>query len=176
MKKKHSLLLGHRLFNRHSGRMGTITEVNPHGKTSVRFIIVCDGQDYRHEETEGELQRNWFLVPDDYAHSLPSAKDRLQRLIRVVDENLQGRIPFHPGNFTSVLNRVTDTKTGRIVEDEMMQGSPFGDRNWSLSVCLWGGEHFNIEATPEDMKASGGYTWPAFKPKLEAIIETIDKF
>ena len=169
MTKKQAAMAGQRVMDRNYGRLGRITEVNPHGKTSVRFVVVNDGNDYRGEYTAGEFDRLKRVLPEDYAHGFPPASERLRGLIQTVDVEFGGRIPFKPGNFTEVQRKVVDEKNGRTEYDCMVQSSPFGHHGWELRIYLWGGQSFDIEATREDMAASGGWTWPAFKPKIEAL-------
>jgi Lar family restriction alleviation protein len=153
------------------GNLGRCTEVKPHGKTSARFIVVYDGSGCAHAYTPGEFEGKLQIVAEDFAHHFPPVNERLRGLMRVVDQELGGRIPYSPGNFTEVRNRVIDTVTGKIGVDRMTQASPFGTADWSLMIHLHGEpEAIEIKATPEDMKASGGYTWPAFRKHLEKMV------
>jgi Lar family restriction alleviation protein len=153
------------------GNIGRCVEVKPHGKTSARFMVVYDGSDHAHAYTPGEFESKLQIVAEDFAHHFPPVNERLRGLMRVVDEELGGRIPYSPGNFTEVRNRVTDTVTGKIGVDSMTQASPFGSRDWCLAIHLHGEPAtIEIKATPEDMKASGGYTWPAFMKHLAKMV------
>jgi hypothetical protein len=171
MKKSDTEVKGKRLLCRHGGALVRCVDVVAKGKTSCRFLVKIGFSNYPpHEYTRSEFDRCFQIVPEDYEHDLPATADRLRALIKFVDEECNGRIPYRFQHFTEIGIPVHDKTNHRTERDCMCQASPFGSRNWSLRIHLWGEDHIDVEATPEDMKESGGHTWPAFKKKILAMI------
>jgi hypothetical protein len=176
MTKKNMELKGKRTLNLGMGWLGRVVDVRPHGKTSCRVVVLDDGAKFENECTLGDFHRNHNVVSDAYVHGFPSVAQRLRELMRVVDEECGGKIPYRPGNFTEIRARVMDSVNRRTEVDSLTQASPFGDRNWTLAIHLWGRRGIlEVQATREELQQTGGWTWPAFRKKMLTMIEELEK-
>jgi len=173
MRKSYEAMKGKRLYNLHTGQFGRVVKVNPHGKTSARFVVKYENSRSKieWEDTFGEVMKHNVFVPEEYRHVLPSHAERLRKIMALVDERCGGRVSVIQEHYTELDSFVRDEVHDRTVRDGFCLWKERVDSKFIMGISLWGsGLDLSLEASYKEVDKAGGNLWAVFRPKIERLI------